>query len=242
MGSKCQEPVATRPRSERLTERKKGFAMNSGVVAEPRPNGPKAIRVLIADPDESLLAEYREHSQEGFDVVTALNGLECVDRLREQVPDVLVLEPQLLWGGGDGVLAVMHNDLDLATVPVMILTSCTDRGVLDDIARFPISDFHPKPLSPANLASRVHTLLDHHAKRSNFAVQNRFLERLIQKKMGGLIHTLRVETTEGGIIVHGRTGSYYARQLALAVLMEAIKSGDLEPQTLELDVQVCGSV
>lgn len=216
--------------------------MNNGIVAEPRLNGPKAIRVLIADPDESLLAEYREHSQEGFDVVTAPNGLECVDRLREQAPDVLVLEPQLLWGGGDGVLAVMHNDLDLTTVPVMILTSCTDPVILDDIARFPISDFHPKPLSPANLVSRVHTLLDHHAKRSNFAVQNRHLERLIQKKVGRLIHRLRVESTEGSIIVHGRTGSYYARQLVLAVLMEAMEVGDLKGQKLELDVQVSGSV
>ena len=35
------------------------------------------------------------------------SGLECVARLRERVPDVLVLEPQLPWGGGEGVLAIM---------------------------------------------------------------------------------------------------------------------------------------
>lgn len=215
--------------------------MNHGVVTQARSNGSKAIRVLIADPDESLLGEYREHSREGFEVVTAPNGLECVDRLREQVPDALVLEPALPWGGGDGVLAMMHDVLDLATVPVMILTSCDDPLLLDSIARFPISDFHPKPLSPAQLVRRVHTLLEHHTLRSRFAEQNRRLESLIAKKTGGRIHRLRVETIEGRIIVHGRAGSYHARQLVLAAVMELIKTSELEPQKVELDIQVCGS-
>ena len=216
--------------------------MNNGVVARPRSEVSKAIRVLIADPDESLLAEYREHSRDDFDVVTAPNGLECVDRLREQVPDVLVLEPQLPWGGGDGVLAMMHNVLDLAAVPVMVLTSCSDPSVLDGISRFPISDYHPKPLSPAQLVRRVHTLLEHHTLRSNYAQQNRRLESLIAKETGGRIHGLRVETIEGRIIVHGQSGTYYARQLVLAVVMEALKTSELEPQKVELDIQVCGSV
>ena len=42
--------------------------------------------------------------REGFELETAVSGLECVARLREAVPDVLVLEPHMPWGGGDGVL------------------------------------------------------------------------------------------------------------------------------------------
>ena len=62
----------------------------------------------MADPDESLQPLYRERlMQEGFELATASSGLECVARLRERVPDVLVLEPQLPWGGGEGVLAMM---------------------------------------------------------------------------------------------------------------------------------------
>ena len=81
----------------------------------------------MADPDESLQPVYREPlAQEGFDVVAARSGLECVARLRERVPDVLVLEPQLPWGGGEGVLAIMGEVPALANVPVMVLTSCRD--------------------------------------------------------------------------------------------------------------------
>jgi len=79
---------------------------------------------LIADPDECLLKEYRDHLQDGFKFVTAQDGLECIARLREGAQDVLVLEPQLPSGGGDGVLTAMQALPELASVPVMILTSC----------------------------------------------------------------------------------------------------------------------
>ncbi len=94
-------------------------------------NGSTRINVLMADPDPSLPPVYREPlSREGFDLGTAANGLECVVRLRECVPDVLVLEPQMPWGGGEGVLAILDQSPDLATIPVMILTACRDPHVL----------------------------------------------------------------------------------------------------------------
>ena len=66
--------------------------MNSEAFVQQRSNGSKLIRVLMADPDESLQPLYRERLlQEGFELATALSGLECVARLRERVPDVLVL-------------------------------------------------------------------------------------------------------------------------------------------------------
>jgi response regulator RpfG family c-di-GMP phosphodiesterase len=117
------------------------------------------IRVLIADPDQSLLAVYRELLRKDFDVVTACNGLKCVTRLRERTPDVLVLEPQLPWGGGAGVLAAMHEDSGLAEIPVMILTACRDRQVLESVAPFPIRDYHVKPLSPSHLGTRIRKVL-----------------------------------------------------------------------------------
>ena len=109
----------------------------------------------MADPDELLQPVYREPlAQEGFDVVAACSGLECVARLREYVPALLVLEPQLPWGGGDGVLALMGEVLALANVAVMVLTSCRDPQILDRVARFPISDYQVKPLGADRLAVR----------------------------------------------------------------------------------------
>jgi response regulator RpfG family c-di-GMP phosphodiesterase len=123
------------------------------------------IRVLIADPDESLLAAYRDLPQKEFEVVTASNGLNCVAHLREHSPDVLVLEPHLPCGGGAGVLAAMHADPALADVPVMIVTACRNRRVLESIAAYRIRDYRVKPLAPVQLAARIRIVLVHRTGR-----------------------------------------------------------------------------
>jgi hypothetical protein len=62
--------------------------LNSEPIARSQSNGSRPIRVLMADPDESLQPLYREPLlREGFEPVTAASGLECVARLRECVPD-----------------------------------------------------------------------------------------------------------------------------------------------------------
>jgi CheY-like chemotaxis protein/sRNA-binding carbon storage regulator CsrA len=118
-----------------------------------------SLRVLIADPDEYLLDNYRGYlEQHGFEVATAKTGMECVERLREWSPDVLVLEPSIPWGSGDGVLAMMHEETDIPLVPVIVLTYGRDRSVLYQLAPFKIDDYQTKPLRPTRLIERIRTL------------------------------------------------------------------------------------
>jgi CheY-like chemotaxis protein len=208
-------------------------------VAQPRSRGSKHIRVLLADPDESLQPVYRGPLlQDGFELVTTLSGLECVSRLRERVPDVLVLEPQLLWGGGAGVLAIMGEVPQLATVPVMVLTSCRDARLLEAVARFPVSDYQLKPLAPDRLAARLRTILAHPKLRFTLAEQNGRLECSIAMRTGGRVYDLRVETVDGRVIVRGRTDSHYVKQLALAAVLEAFEASETQSERVELDIEV----
>jgi DNA-binding response OmpR family regulator len=213
--------------------------VNNKAVVQPRSNGSKPIRVLMADPDESLQPAYRESlMQEGFELVTAVSGLECVARLRERVPDVLVLEPQLPWGGGEGVLAIMGEVPQLANVPVMILTSCRDPRLLEAVARFPVGDYQLKPLAPDRLAGRLRAILAHPKLRFTLAEQNGRLECSIARRTGGRVRDLRVETVDGRIIVRGRSDSHHVKQLALAAVREAFEASQSQSERIELDIEV----
>lgn len=213
--------------------------MKSEAVVRPRSNGSNTIRVLMADPDESLHPVYREPlSREGFVVDMALSGLECVARLRERIPNVLVLELQLPWGGGEGVLAMMGEIPALLNIPVMVLTSCRDPHVLDSVARFPINDYHLKPLAPDRLAERLRNILDHPRLRFTLAEQNGRLECSITRRTRGRIRDLRVETVDGRVIVHGRSDSHHIKQLALAAVMEAFEASESQIEKVELDIEV----
>lgn len=106
-----------------------------------------AIRVLIADPDEYLgTAHCAFLAEHGILATHVTNGLECLRELRSQDWDMLVIDPTIPWGGGDGVLALMSEDGDLRNVPVMVLTAVNGQRVLYRMAPYRIADVRTKPL------------------------------------------------------------------------------------------------
>ena len=109
----------------------------------------KITRVLIADADDQLLRLYsRSLGKRGFHVETARDGLDCVAKLRAFRPDVLVLDPSLPWGAGEGVLAMMYEDVDVPFVPVMALATGYPEDGMFCIGSFPVAAYSVKPLSP----------------------------------------------------------------------------------------------
>ncbi len=118
-------------------------------------------RILLADPDTFLLASYRDFlCQRGAAVATATTALACVHELQAFAPDVLVLEPELLWGGGDGVLAVLDEQPELRPPVVMLVSYAADRGLMHRVSRFKIDDFQMKPITATRLESRIGKLLN----------------------------------------------------------------------------------
>jgi carbon storage regulator CsrA len=120
----------------------------------------RTARVLIADPDRLLLTAYSQHlTRRGASVSTARTGLECWEKLMQSVPDVLVLEPELLWGGGDGVLALLNEQPNIRPTIVMLLTHNRNRSLLYRSSSFKVDDYQAKPLTAARLTERICSLL-----------------------------------------------------------------------------------
>jgi CheY-like chemotaxis protein len=82
----------------------------------------EAVRILLALPDEDRRHEYGAGlARHGFRVAEAASGVECLEVMRQQQPDIVVLEEGLLWGGAEGVLTVMRQDRAWAEIPVVFL-------------------------------------------------------------------------------------------------------------------------
>ncbi len=81
-------------------------------------------RLLIADADDAWLEVCeRGLCDSGFTVATAQDGLACLAQLqRDPQPDVVVLELDMPWGGGDGVLAILREEACLLDHKVVIIT------------------------------------------------------------------------------------------------------------------------
>ena len=84
-------------------------------------------RMLIAQSDWKYRVTLESrYSKQGYDVTTVDNGVRCLLELRDRIPDVLLLDRKLLWGGAAGVLAVMNDDAMLQSVAVVLTGDAQD--------------------------------------------------------------------------------------------------------------------
>jgi carbon storage regulator CsrA len=114
------------------------------------------VSVLLAAQPSLHRNEYQAALvRRGLNAFTADDGLHCLNSLRKGLPNVLVIELELPWGGGDGVLEVVHKELEENGVPVFALTSKGNRGSLYRVSRFTISDFAMHPISAERFVNRV---------------------------------------------------------------------------------------
>jgi len=59
----------------------------------------------------------------GIDVVVAKCGLDCMERMHDLQPDIVILDTALLWGGCEGVLALRAEDPVLQEIPFVLVDS-----------------------------------------------------------------------------------------------------------------------
>lgn len=79
-------------------------------------------RILIAEHDRGLrLALERCFSRHGYDVAVAVDGIQCVDLLRTMAPSVLVLDTNILWGGGNGVLDWLIQEQSIRPATIVVV-------------------------------------------------------------------------------------------------------------------------
>jgi CheY-like chemotaxis protein len=84
-------------------------------------------RVLVVDDDawlRPLLAELL--SEEGYEVLEADSGSEALRRVREQHPDLVVLDVQLGWSSGLAVLDELRAEEQTRGLPVILVSGAVD--------------------------------------------------------------------------------------------------------------------
>jgi two-component system OmpR family response regulator len=133
-----------------------------------------ATRLLLVDDEPDLrepLAEYL--SRQGFAVVQAASAAEARSRLREALPDLVLLD--IMMPGEDGLSLCRHIG-EALSVPVILLTAkgeSTDRIVGLEIGA---DDYVVKPFDPRELVARIRSVLRRTAKGAPPPTEDELLE------------------------------------------------------------------
>lgn len=81
-------------------------------------------KILVAEDDNFLLLAIKDKlSRAGFEVVTAINGVEALKEMREKKPDLILLDLVMPQKGGFETLEEMRADNELSDIPVIILSN-----------------------------------------------------------------------------------------------------------------------
>ncbi len=120
--------------------------------------------------DDALIAEmYRmKLESENFDVEVAPDGNSGVNVVREQRPDIILLDLTLPDITGDEVLQRIRDIPTALATPVMVLTNLDDQSAPKRLAKWDIDDYLIKAnFTPREVVARINAVLDRRAKFEN---------------------------------------------------------------------------
>lgn len=119
-----------------------------------------SARVLVVDdilPNVKLLEA--KLASEYYDVLTATNGQEALDKVKAQSPDIVLLDVMMPGMDGFEVCKRIKADPATAHIPVVIVTALTDSSDRIKGLEAGADDFLSKPLNDTALMSRVRSLV-----------------------------------------------------------------------------------
>jgi DNA-binding response OmpR family regulator len=117
-------------------------------------------RLLVADDSETvLLMLQRRLELEGYEVITATDGNEALERLQEsgsKKPDVILLDAMMPNKSGTEVLEELR---DLGSkIPVLMISAHLDASEPDRMRSLGASDCIPKPFEWDDLIGKIEEL------------------------------------------------------------------------------------
>ena len=118
-------------------------------------------KILVVDDDDdsrTLLAHLLK--REGYEVDTAIDGQDAVEKLPDDSIDVLLLDVMMPRMDGFAVCEALKKDSRTASLPVILLTARDDMETRANGMKLGVSDFLAKPVNKQELFQRVRTQIE----------------------------------------------------------------------------------
>lgn len=146
-------------RQRRRQLRKARAEDNLAAIRHPKPGLERRPVVLIVDDSESVrLALRRLLEDADYRIIQAENGRKAWQILQEEHPDAIVSDIDMPHITGLELVDLLQNDLKLADIPVILMTS----HLTCDVQVGPetgVSGFLPKPFHPPDVLTQLRYVL-----------------------------------------------------------------------------------
>lgn len=121
-------------------------------------------RVLLVEDELNITEAIRFLlTREGWDVATHSDGATALGVIREDTPDLVVLDYMLPGRSGLEILTDLRREPDLKDLPVLMLTAKGQQRDREQAEKAGVSRFMTKPFSNVEVVTAVRDLIHAHS-------------------------------------------------------------------------------
>jgi DNA-binding response OmpR family regulator len=121
---------------------------------------PDKILVVDDEPDILRIVSY-SLKKWGYEVITAANGQDGLDKIAAEEPDLILLDAGMPVMTGFQMLEELRSNPDWKHIPVIMLTAHSDPRDIDKARTYGILEYVTKPFSPIELREKVANAMSH---------------------------------------------------------------------------------
>ncbi|MEI6209563.1 MAG: response regulator [Desulfuromonadales bacterium] len=145
--------------------------------------------ILAVDDDPGNIKIMTSALKDEYDIMSALNGHDAIDQLKDHKPDLILLDVMMPELSGFEVCSIIKSDVAFADIPVIFLTAVdTQEAELEGLEVGGI-DYLTKPVNLVLLKLRVRNHLALNEQRNLLKQKNEELEAALArvKQLEGII-------------------------------------------------------
>jgi len=118
-----------------------------------------AKKILIADDERALVEAMKiRFEKDGFEVVEAYDGAECLKKAKEELPGLIIMDVAMPEMDGYDAVREIKGDPSTKNIPIFMLTG---KDQMEDIFRMEgVQEYIVKPFDYETLSGMVKKLFD----------------------------------------------------------------------------------
>lgn len=125
------------------------------------PKKPQKFRynVLVVDDNAILLRTVREMLNDTYNVAIAASDTQAYTAIEKTKPDVILLDYEMPYTDGEGVLKKLRSNPDTSDIPVIFFTGSADREVVTKLVSLSPAGYLLKPPNREKMINKIEKTL-----------------------------------------------------------------------------------
>jgi two-component system alkaline phosphatase synthesis response regulator PhoP len=200
-------------------------------------------RILAVDDEEDILELVRFNlAREGYHVICATSGNECLTIAQKELPELLVLDLMLPDIDGLEITKIMKNDPGTKDIPIVMLTAKGEEADIVTGLELGADDYITKPFSPRILTARIKAVLRRRKRDRKDETDSLSIHDLLihpgRREVLVNGESVQLTFTEFGILHYlaAKPGWVFTR----TQIVDAVRGDDYFVTDRSVDVQIVG--